>query len=149
VRAVVQRVSRASVEVDEDRVAEIGVGLLVLVGVALEDDEAAAVELARKIVGLRIFEDDQGRMNRSVEDMGGALCLVSQFTLLADVRKGRRPSFGAAAEPERAQQLFDRLVQAARDLGIPVSTGRFGRLMEVELVNHGPVTILIDTAKAF
>ncbi len=148
-RAVVQRVARASVEVEGARVAEIGAGLLALIGVARGDDGRAAAELARKIVGLRVFEDDEGRMNLGLEEMGGSLCLVSQFTLLADVRKGRRPSFGEAAPPEQAERLFDRLVDEARALGVPVVTGRFRATMQVELVNQGPVTILIDTDKAF
>jgi D-tyrosyl-tRNA(Tyr) deacylase len=149
VRAVVQRVTRAHVEVEGARVSEIERGLLVLVGVAVEDEDQDAIELARKIAGLRIFEDADGRMNRSLVEVGGALCLVSQFTLLADVRKGRRPSFGGAAPPERAELLFERVVEESRSQGIEVSTGRFRTTMEVELVNHGPVTILIDTARAF
>jgi D-tyrosyl-tRNA(Tyr) deacylase len=148
-RAVVQRVARASVYVEGARVAEMGAGLLALVGVARGDDEGAAAELARKIVGLRVFEDDEGRMNRGLAETGGALCLVSQFTLLADVRKGRRPSFGEAAPPEQAERLFEQLVSEARALGVPVVTGRFRTTMRVELVNQGPVTILIDTDKAF
>lgn len=148
-RAVVQRVSRASVDVADERVGAIEHGLLVLVGVAHGDDERVAEELARKIVGLRIFEDDEGRMNRSLEDTGGALCLVSQFTLLADVRKGRRPSFGDAAAPERAEPLFEHVVATARSLGVPVETGRFRAMMQVSLVNEGPVTLLIDTDKQF
>lgn len=148
-RAVVQRVSRASVDVGDERVADMGEGLLALVGVAHGDDERSAAELARKIVGLRIFEDDAGRMNRSLADTGGGLCLVSQFTLLADVRKGRRPSFGDAAAPERAEPLFACVVREAQALGVPVSTGRFRQTMQISLVNEGPVTILIDTDKAF
>ncbi len=148
-RAVVQRVTRAHVEVEGARVSEIERGLLVLVGVAVEDEDQDAIELARKIAGLRIFEDADGRMNRSLVEVGGALCLVSQFTLLADVRKGRRPSFGGAAPPEQAELLFERVVEESRSQGIEVSTGRFRTTMEVELVNHGPVTILIDTARAF
>jgi len=149
VRAVVQRVSGASVDVEGERVGAIDDGLLVLVGVAHGDDERAAAELAKKIVGLRIFEDDAGRMNRSLADTGGGLCLVSQFTLLADVRKGRRPSFGDAAAPELAEPLFDCVVREAKALGVPVATGRFRKTMQVSLVNDGPVTILIDTNKAF
>ena len=148
-RAVVQRVSRASVDVGPERVAEMGPGLLVLVGIAAEDDEAAAQELARKIVGLRLFEDEAGKMNLSLADVGGSLGLVSQFTLLADTRKGRRPSFGAAARPEVAEPLFERVVEEARQLGVPVVTGRFQTTMRVELVNEGPVTLLIDTDKNF
>jgi D-tyrosyl-tRNA(Tyr) deacylase len=149
VRAVVQRVSRARVEVDDEVVAEMGAGLLVLVGVGVRDDEGDAGELARKIAGLRIFEDEAGKMNRSLLDVGGALGLVSQFTLQADLRKGRRPSFGDAAPPEEARRLFDRVVDEAEGLGLPVVTGRFGARMEVSLVNSGPVTILIDTERNF
>ena len=148
-RAVVQRVSRASVDVEGERVADQQAGLLVLVGVAQGDDERDAEDLARKIVGLRIFEDDAGRMNRSLLDTGGSLCLVSQFTLLADARKGRRPSFGAAAPPEVAEPLFERVVEIARGEGVPVETGRFRRTMQVSLVNEGPVTLLLDTQRAF
>lgn len=148
-RAVIQRVSSASIDVEGERVAEMGEGLLVLVGVARDDDEAAAADLARKIVGLRIFEDDTGKMNRSLSDTGGSLALVSQFTLLADTRKGRRPSFGEAAPPEQAEPLFACVVAEARRLGVPVVTGRFRAMMRVALVNEGPVTILVDTNKAF
>jgi len=148
VRAVVQRVRSARIEVGEETVAEMGPGLLVLVGVAIGDREADALELARKLVGLRLFEDEAGRMNRSVAEVGGTLGLVSQFTLQADVRKGRRPSFGAAAPPDAARPLFDRVVEAVREQGMPVVTGRFGASMDVSLVNAGPVTILIDTARA-
>ncbi|MHA7836451.1 MAG: D-aminoacyl-tRNA deacylase [bacterium] len=147
-RAVVQRVRSARIEVGEETVAEMGAGLLVLVGVAIGDREADALELARKLVGLRLFEDEAGRMNRSVAEVGGTLGLVSQFTLQADVRKGRRPSFGAAAPPDAARPLFDRVVEAVREQGMPVVTGRFGASMDVSLVNAGPVTILIDTARA-
>lgn len=146
---MVQRVSRASVDVGGDRVAEMGPGLLVLVGVAQGDDERAAAELAKKICGLRIFEDDAGKMNLSLEESGGTLGLVSQFTLLADARKGRRPSFGAAAPPERAEPLFERVVAEAKAIGVPVVTGRFRTMMQVSLVNEGPVTILLDTDRAF
>ena len=148
-RAVVQRVSSASVDVEDERVAEMGEGLLVLVGVGHGDDEGSAVELAKKIVGLRIFEDDDGKMNRSLADTGGTLGLVSQFTLLADTRKGRRPSFGDAAPPEKAEPLFERVVEEARALGVPIVTGRFRKMMKVSLVNEGPVTLLIDTDKVF
>lgn len=148
-RAVVQRVSSASVDVADERVAEMGEGLLVLVGVSHGDDEGSAVELAKKIVGLRIFEDDDGKMNRSLADTGGTLGLVSQFTLLADTRKGRRPSFGDAAPPEKAEPLFERVVEEARALGVPIVTGRFRKMMKVSLVNEGPVTLLIDTDKVF
>lgn len=146
---MIQRVSQASVDVDGDRVAEMGPGLLAFVGVAQGDDERAAEELAKKICGLRIFEDDAGKMNLSLEESGGSLGLVSQFTLLADARKGRRPSFGAAAPPERAEPLFERVVAEAKAVGVPVVTGRFRTMMQVSLVNEGPVTILLDTDRAF
>ncbi len=148
-RAVVQRVARASVDVGDERVCEMGEGLLVLVGVGSRDGEREAVELARKLVGLRIFEDDAGKLNRSVIDTGGSLCLVSQFTLWADVRKGRRPSFGEAAGPDVARPLFERVVAEAEASGVPVVTGRFRETMEVSLVNSGPVTILLDTERRF
>lgn len=148
-RAVVQRVSEASIEVEGERVAEMGEGLLVLVGVGLRDTERDAADLARKLVGLRIFEDGEGKMNRSLVDTGGALGLVSQFTLWADVRKGRRPSFGDAAPPEAAEPLFARIVVEAEALGVPVVTGRFRAKMRVSLVNAGPVTILLDTERVF
>ena len=148
-RAVVQRVRRACVRVDGAVVGEMGPGLLALVGVAASDDAAAADELARKLVHLRIFEDDAGRMNRSLLDTGGALGVVSQFTLYGDARKGRRPSFGAAAPPERAEPLIERVVAAARALGVTVVTGRFRAMMDVELTNEGPVTLLLDTDRTF
>ena len=127
----------------------MGAGLLVLVGVAEGDDERAAAELAKKICGLRIFEDDAGKMNLSLEETGGTLGLVSQFTLLADARKGRRPSFGAAAPPESAEPLFECVVAEAKSIGVPVVTGRFRAMMQVSLVNEGPVTILLDTDRTF
>lgn len=148
-RAVIQRVSSARVDVGDERVAEMGAGLLVLVGVGRRDSDRDGEELVRKITGLRIFEDDEGRMNRSLLDVGGTLGLVSQFTLWADVRKGRRPSFGDAAPPEVAEPLFERLCAAARALPVPVVTGRFGAMMNVSLVNAGPVTILLDTERVF
>lgn len=125
--------------------AEIGAGLLALVGVAREDDDSDAAELARKLVQLRVFEDEDGRMNRSLVDTGGELCVVSQFTLLGDARKGRRPSYGAAAPPEQAAPLVEAVAAAARAYDVPVVTGRFGARMEVALVNSGPVTLLLDT----
>lgn len=148
-RAVVQRVSRASVDVGPERVCEMGEGLLVLVGVGARDGEREAAELARNLVGLRIFEDEQGKLNRSLAETGGTLGLVSQFTLWADTRKGRRPSFGEAAPPEIAEPLFEHLVLEARALGVSVVTGRFRARMEVSLVNAGPVTILLDTERRF
>lgn len=143
-RAVVQRVSRAAVAVDGRTVAEIGDGLLALVGVAAGDTDADAAALADKLVGLRVFGDDEGRMNRSVADVGGAVLVVSQFTLLADLRKGRRPSFVAAADPGPAQVLVDAVAERIAAAGVEVSTGVFGALMEVESVNDGPVTIVVD-----
>ena len=148
-RAVVQRVRAASVRVGDELVSEMGEGLLALVGVAREDAAADATELARRIANLRIFEDDAGRMNRSLLETGGSLCVVSQFTLLGDARQGRRPTFSAAAPPELAEPLVDALVAAARALGLTVVTGRFRARMDVALVNAGPVTILLDTAKQF
>ena len=148
-RAVVQRVRRARVVVDSEVVGEMGAGLLALVGVARSDSEACADELARKLVHLRVFEDEAGRMNRSLLDSGYALGVVSQFTLLGDVRKGRRPSFGDAAPPERAEPLVTRVAEQARAHHVTVVTGRFRAAMQVELVNDGPVTLLIDTDKRF
>jgi D-tyrosyl-tRNA(Tyr) deacylase len=148
-RACVQRVSRASVTVEGQIVGEIGRGLLVLLGVAQGDDENDARYLADKIVGLRIFEDDQGKMNRSLLEAGGALLVVSQFTLLGDVRNGRRPSFTDAAPPEEANRLYEVFVSAAAALGAPIATGRFQAHMDVELVNDGPVTLLLDSRKLF
>lgn len=148
-RAVVQRVRSASVRVGDELVGAIGPGLMVLVGVARDDAEADADTLADKVLGLRIFEDDDGKMNRSVQDTGGALLAVSQFTLFGDARKGRRPSFVEAMEPGRANQLFERYCQKSRDAGASVATGRFRADMLVALENDGPVTILLDTKKLF
>ena len=148
-RAVVQRVNRASVKVVGEITGEIGHGLLVLLGVAQEDVEADADYLAEKIAGLRIFEDDAGKMNLSVVDIGGALLAVSQFTLFGDVRRGKRPSFDAAARPERARELYEYFVGRIRALGLRCETGRFQAMMDVELVNSGPVTVLLDSKKLF
>ena len=144
-RACVQRVSRASVSVDGQVVGRIGRGLLVLLGVAQRDSEDDARFLADKIVGLRIFEDDTGKMNRSLTEAGGSLLVVSQFTLLGDCRKGRRPSFVSAAVPEVAQQLYECFVSVAASHRIEVATGRFREHMDVELVNDGPVTLLLES----
>ena len=144
-RAVVQRVAEARVDVAGEVTGEMGPGLLVLLGVGHGDDEAAAGELLRKILTLRIFEDDEGRMNRSLLDTGGALGVVSQFTLFADTRKGRRPSYTDAAAPEVAAPLVDAFVALAREQGVTVITGRFGAHMDVSLVNDGPVTLWLDT----
>jgi len=142
-------VSRASVKVGDDVTGEIERGLLVLLGVAREDTEADADYLAEKIAGLRIFEDDAGKMNLSEMDVGGAVLAVSQFTLFGDVRRGKRPSFDAAARPERARELYDYFVGQVRGLGLRCETGRFQEMMEVELINSGPVTILVDSKREF
>jgi D-tyrosyl-tRNA(Tyr) deacylase len=144
-RAVVQRVSRAGVTVDGEVVGTIGRGLLVLLGVAPSDTEAGARWLADKVVGLRIFPDDEGKMNRDVSEAGGGVLVVSQFTLYGDARKGRRPSFIGAAQPALAEPLYEAFVVAVRAQGVPAATGRFGAMMQVELVNDGPVTLLVDT----
>ncbi len=148
-RAVVQRVTRAQVRVDEDVVGAIEGGLLVLLGVGVDDSDDDAVNLARKIASLRIFRDDEGNMNRDVSEAGGRVLVISQFTLHGDVRKGRRPSFIAAARPEQAGPLYERVVTELRSLGLVTATGRFGATMAVELVNDGPVTILLDTKRLF
>jgi D-aminoacyl-tRNA deacylase len=145
-RAVVQRVSASSVAVGPEVVGRIGRGLLVLLGVAKTDTEKECDYLAEKIVNLRIFEDEGGRLNRSLIEVGGEMLIVSQFTLLADCRKGRRPSFTAAAEPELAARLYEHFVRQTAKLGIPVQTGRFQALMAVSLVNDGPVTLIIESA---
>ena len=148
-RAVVQRVKRCRVIVDGNSVGQIGPGLLVLLGVSKEDTEAAADYLAEKITGLRIFEDDDGKMNLSVQDKRGELLVVSQFTLYGDVRRGKRPSFDAAARPEEARRLYEHFVERIRALGLRCDTGQFQAVMEVELVNSGPVTIILDSEKVF
>lgn len=148
-RAVVQRVSRAQVTVEGEIVGEIGLGLLVLLGIGRDDSEADAAYLAEKIAGLRVFEDDQGKMNLSVKDVSGSMLAVSQFTLYGDMRRGKRPSFAAAAPPEKAQQLYEFFIEQIRAAGISCETGRFQAMMQVELVNEGPVTILLDSGKAF
>ncbi len=144
-RAVVQRVSRATVSVDGRVLGEIGWGLAVLLGVSDGDTETDAVAMADKLVGLRIFADDEGKMNRSVVDLGGEVLLISQFTLLGDVRKGRRPSFIHAADPGVADPLVQQVAERIAGHGVPVATGEFGAHMQVDLVNDGPVTILIET----
>jgi D-tyrosyl-tRNA(Tyr) deacylase len=148
-RLVVQRVSRASVTVDENIVGKIDCGLMVLVGVGVDDAERDAEIAAEKIANLRIFPDDAGLMNRSVQDVGGGVLLISQFTLHGDVRKGRRPSFITAAREDLAEPLYERVGSLLERDGLPVGYGVFGAHMDVELVNDGPVTILIDTKKAF
>ncbi|MFZ3211277.1 MAG: D-aminoacyl-tRNA deacylase [Terriglobales bacterium] len=149
VRAVVQRVQRARVTVCGETAGEIAQGLLVLVGVGQDDTEAAADYLAEKIAGLRVFEDEAGRMNRAVGEIGGAVLVISQFTLFGDVRRGKRPSFDAAARPELARPLYEYFVDKLRASGLRCETGRFQEMMQVELVNDGPVTILLDSEKAF
>ena len=148
-RAVVQRVSRAQVAVDGEIVGEVGRGLLVLLGVTHADTEADADYLADKIAGLRVFEDENGKMNLDTAAVGGGILVVSQFTLYGDVRRGKRPSFDAAAKPERARELYEYFVARIRAAGLPCQTGRFQEMMEVELVNDGPVTILLDSTKTF
>lgn len=144
-RAIVQRVKESSVKVDDEIIARIGKGFLVLLGVAKGDSESDAEYLANKIAGLRIFEDDQGKLNRSLDEVGGSLLVVSQFTLLGDCRKGRRPSFIRAAEPADADRLYEIFVNWVKNRGIPVQTGRFRAMMAVSLVNDGPVTLIIES----
>ena len=148
-RAVIQRVTRASVSVDGKIAGAIERGFLALVGVAVDDADADADTLAQKIAGLRVFDDEAGAMNLALADVGGAVLVVSQFTLLGDVRKGRRPSFIAAARGELAEHLYERVAAGLRDAGVHVETGVFGADMAVELINDGPVTILLDTKRAF
>ena len=143
-RAVVQRVSRAQVEVEGRIVGEIGVGLVALVGVEPSDGTAEADALAGKLVDLRVFADEDGKMNRSVIDVGGAILVVSQFTLYGDVRRGRRPSFTEAAPPDRAQPLIDTVIDATRSRGVRVETGEFGAHMQLSMTNDGPVTLIIE-----
>ena len=144
-RAVLQRVLRAEVRVAREIVGAIGPGWLVLLGVGVRDTPADAEWLAEKVVQLRGFADEQGKMNRSVQEIGGAILVVSQFTLYGDCRKGRRPSFIQAAPPELAEPLYEAFIQAVRSWGVPVATGRFAAMMEVELVNWGPVTFLLES----
>jgi D-tyrosyl-tRNA(Tyr) deacylase len=149
VRAVAQRVRSARIRVEGECVGEMGEGLLALVGVGRDDGQEQAEELARKLVHLRVFKDEEGRMNRSLIETGGQLGVVSQFTLFGDARRGRRPSYAEAASPEQAEPLIRAVVEAASAAGVRVITGRFRAMMEVELVNVGPVTILLDTERAF
>ena len=148
-RAVVQRVNEASVEVDGRIVGEVGAGLLVLVGIEDGDTEADADYIAEKTAGLRIFNDDEDKMNLSVADVGGGILLISQFTLHGDCRRGRRPSFIGAARPETAIPLYEGVARRLRVAGLPVATGEFGAHMHVSLINDGPVTILLDSKKLF
>ena|SRR3990167_1071703 len=143
--AVIQRVIKARVTVDDEEVGRIGLGLVVLLGVAKGDGEKQAEELAERIVKMRIFSDDQGKMNKSIEGVGGEMLVVSQFTLLADTNSGRRPSFSLAAEPEIARRLYELFIENVKIRGIPVSSGKFGAYMKVELANDGPVTIIVKS----
>ncbi|QDU63855.1 D-tyrosyl-tRNA(Tyr) deacylase [Planctomycetes bacterium Pan216] len=143
-RVLVQRVSRASVTIEGEVVGAIGQGLLVLLGITASDGDAQIEFLAEKLLGLRIFPDDEGKMNRSVRDIGGGLLVVSQFTLYGDCRKGRRPSFIDAAPPPISEPLYERFVERLRRSELEVQTGRFGAMMDVELVNDGPVTLMIE-----
>ena len=144
-RACVQRVTEASVTIGGEVVGRIGPGAVVLLGVDVDDEESDARQLAQKIVDLRIFDDEQGKMNRSLEETGGSMLVVSQFTLLGDSRKGRRPSFTRAAPPEKGEQLYESFVTAVRARGVNTETGRFRAMMQVSLVNDGPVTLLLDS----
>ena len=148
-RVVVQRVSEAEVRVDDEKLGSIGRGLLVFLGIGLKDNEKAADYLVEKIINLRIFPDEQGRLNRSLADLELALLVVSQFTLWGDCRKGRRPSFSTAADPEKAEHLYNYFITKAMELGIAVQTGRFQAMMDVRLINDGPVTLLLDSEKLF
>ena len=146
-RTLIQRVSEASVVVDDDTIGHIGNGLLVLVCAMQGDTDKQAEYLARKVANLRIFEDEQGKMNRSIQDVGGAALVVSQFTLAADTSRGNRPGFSSAARPEDGERLYQRFCDLLFDHGVPVQTGKFGADMKVRLVNDGPVTIWLDTAE--
>ncbi|MCF8091656.1 MAG: D-tyrosyl-tRNA(Tyr) deacylase [Desulfotignum sp.] len=144
-RALIQRVKQAEVVVDDTRVSGIGPGMLVLLGIQAGDTEKDTDYLVEKIIHLRIFEDDQGKMNRSLKDLGLELLVVSQFTLLGDCRKGRRPSFTRAAPPDQAQALYTGFIERAKAAGIPTAAGQFQAEMAVSLINHGPVTLMLDT----
>ena len=148
-RAVIQRVSQASVTVQGKTIGAIGPGLLILLGVGKGDAEADADYLADKAAGLRIFPDDEGKMNRSVADIGGQALVISQFTLFGDARRGKRPSFIDAAPPDEARRLYEYFVQRLREMNLPVATGEFQAMMDVALVNSGPVTILLDSRRQF
>ena len=148
-RAVLQRVSRASVSVDNDVIGQIDRGLVVFLGVATGDGPADIEYITSKVAEVRVFADDDGRMNRSVADAGGALLVISQFTLLGDVRKGRRPAFDAAERPAEAETAYDEVVRRLRETGVRVETGRFRAHMVIDVVNDGPVTILVDSRRVF
>ncbi|MFW6193023.1 MAG: D-aminoacyl-tRNA deacylase [Gemmatimonadota bacterium] len=143
-RTVVQRVSRAAVRADGETVGSIGEGLLVLAGFGPDDGEEELAWMAEKLAGLRVFPDEDGRMDRGLEEVGGSLLVVPQFTLYGDVSRGRRPSFTAAAGPEKAERLHERFLELCRGTGIPVESGEFGAMMDVELVNDGPVTLVVE-----
>ena len=148
-RSVVQRVSRAQVTIDQEGGGTIGPGVVVLLGIHKDDSEKEAQWLADKIVGLRIFEDDKGLMNRSLLDVGGEMLIVSQFTLYGDCRKGRRPGYSSAARPEIAEPLYEHFIHMVQQQGVTTATGRFQAMMQVELINDGPVTLLLDSAGIF
>ena len=148
-RIILQRVKEARVEVDSEVIGQIGKGVLILLGAGKEDTQQDVEYLVEKILGLRIFEDESGKMNLSVTDIGGELLVVSQFTLYGDCRKGRRPSFDKAAPPEVAESLYNHFVERIRDFGVPVKTGKFRAMMDVHLVNWGPVTLMLDSKKLF
>ena len=148
-RAVVQRVTQASVSVDGNSVADIGAGMLVLFGVGNDDSEKDADYMAEKVAGLRIFEDSSGKMNLSIEDTGGEILAVSQFTLYGDCRKGRRPSYGRAAGGDTARRCYELVISKLSERGIPIKTGVFGAHMDVHMVNSGPVTLLVDSSRDF
>jgi D-tyrosyl-tRNA(Tyr) deacylase len=148
-RAVVQRVSEGRVEVDGRVIGAIGPGLVILLGVGQSDNQEDAALLAEKVAHLRVFEDEEGKLNRSLLDTAGQALVVSQFTLWGDCRKGRRPSFVEAAPPARAEPLYREFIEKLRALGVPTATGRFGAMMQLALVNDGPVTLLLDSRKAF
>ncbi len=148
-RALVQRVERAAVRVDDETIGQVGNGFLVLLGIEPSDDEAVAVRMADKVRKLRVFEDDAGKMNLSLEQVGGGCLVVSQFTLYGDLRSGNRPGFSAAARPEQAEPLYLSFVAALERHGVLVATGRFGAMMDIELVNSGPTTLWLDSAELF
>jgi len=148
-RIILQRVKEASVKVDGKVIGQIGKGVLILLGAGKEDTQQDVEYLVEKILGLRIFEDESGKMNLSVTDIGGEVLVVSQFTLYGDCRKGRRPSFDKAAPPEVAENLYNHFVERIRDFGVPVKTGKFRAMMDVHLVNWGPVTLMLDSKKLF
>ena len=148
-RAVVQRVKKGRITVDGQTIGQIDKGIVLFLGVGKDDGEDDLQYTLEKVLNLRIFEDENGKMNRSLIDVGGELLVVSQFTLYGDCRKGRRPSFTDAAPPDHAESFYERFVALARERGIPTKTGRFAAMMDVELVNHGPVTMMIDSRKTF